>query len=194
MTSAEEKVEYLFALYKRFGSADYIGEPVSQIEHMSQAAELAMQEGYDDEVVLAAFFHDIGHICVLNNQENSMGGYGIKSHEKIGADFLRSLGFSERIARLVESHVQAKRYLTYKYPEYLHSLSEASRKTLVYQGGIMDDAEAHHFEKDPLFNIIIRMRQWDELAKEEHIPVIDINVLRQKSLNVLREHNSGVIE
>ena len=57
----DKTVEEIFSLYDRFGSADYIGEPVSQIEHMSQSAELAIREGYDDEVVLAAFFHDIGH-------------------------------------------------------------------------------------------------------------------------------------
>ena len=67
-----------------------------------------------------------------------MGGYGIKSHEKIGGDFLRDLGFPERIAKLVENHVQAKRYLTFKYPEYFEKLSKASLQTLSYQGGPMN--------------------------------------------------------
>ncbi|MEX2235414.1 MAG: HD domain-containing protein [Cyclobacteriaceae bacterium] len=49
-----------------------------------------MKEGYDDEVVLAAFFHDIGHLCVPVEPDNNMGGFGIRSHEKIGANFLRS--------------------------------------------------------------------------------------------------------
>ncbi|MDP2147097.1 MAG: phosphohydrolase, partial [Pseudomonas sp.] len=61
--NAEQVVAEVFGLYEQHGAADYIGEPVSQIEHMSQAAQLAMAEGFDDEVVLAAFFHDIGHIC-----------------------------------------------------------------------------------------------------------------------------------
>ena len=134
----EEILEEVFTLYEKFGDADYIGEPVSQMEHMSQAAQLAMKEGFDDEVVLAAFFHDIGHICVMHNEATSMEGYGVKSHEKIGADYLREKGFPERVARLVENHVRAKRYLTFKYPDYYHSLSEASKKTLEFQGGIME--------------------------------------------------------
>lgn len=48
-------VEEVFALYAAYGNADYIGEPVSQLEHMSQAAQLAESEGYPPEVILAAF-------------------------------------------------------------------------------------------------------------------------------------------
>jgi putative nucleotidyltransferase with HDIG domain len=141
----DQIVDEVFDLYQRFGHEDYIGEPVSQLEHMSQSAELALKEGYDDEVILAAFFHDIGHICVMKNNENDMGGYGVKSHERIGADYLRSKGFPERVARLVEYHVQAKRYLTFKYPDYYNNLSEASKQTLVFQGGVMTAAEASLF-------------------------------------------------
>ena len=72
MTKAEEVIAQVFGLYERHGTADYIGEPVSQIEHMSQAAQLAMAEGFDDEVVLAAFFHDIGHLCGPDGER--MGG------------------------------------------------------------------------------------------------------------------------
>ena len=61
---AKAIAEEIFGLYDRYGGEDYIGEPVSQVEHMSQAAALAQNEGHDDEVVLAAFFHDIGHLCV----------------------------------------------------------------------------------------------------------------------------------
>lgn len=180
-----QTIHEVFSLYETYGHEDYIGEPVSQLEHMSQAAQLAMQEGYDDEVVLAAFFHDIGHICVMKDHANTMDGYGIKSHEKIGANYLRAKGFPEKIARLVENHVQAKRYLTCKYPNYYANLSEASKKTLEFQGGIMSEADASAFEKDPLFPISIRMRQWDELAKEVEIPIVDLDVLKQKARGIL---------
>ena len=179
-------INEVFGLYERYGHEDYIGEPVSQLEHMSQSAVLAMQEGYDDEIVLAAFFHDIGHICVMRNKENDMDGYGVKSHEKIGADYLRSKGFPERVAKLVEYHVQAKRYLTFKNPEYYDNLSTASKQTLIFQGGIMNNSEATAFENDPLFEVSIRMRHWDEQAKELHIPIVDMEILRIKAANLLK--------
>ncbi len=182
---ASKKVNLVFALYDKYGAEDYIGEPVSQIEHMCQSAQLAEKEGFDEEVILAAFFHDIGHLCVNLGEFESMGGYGIKSHEKIGADFLRDLGFPERIAKLVENHVQAKRYLTFQYPEYFDKLSEASKKTLEYQGGKMNESEARTFETDPLFETSLKMRTWDELAKEEFVPVPDLNIYHDMAMRSL---------
>lgn len=179
----EQVVARVFGLYERFGASDYIGEPVSQLEHMSQAAELAMAEGCDDEVVLAAFFHDIGHLCAEGAQH--MGGYGVVSHERLGADYLREAGFSERLARLVEYHVQAKRYLTLREPGYFQRLSEASRRTLGYQGGAMTEAEAQAFDRDPLCALSLRMRQWDELAKEVAVPVVNLELLKRKAVTLL---------
>ncbi len=183
MADQQQVVDRVFALYERFGARDYIGEPVSQIEHMSQAAERAIAEGFDDEVVLAAFFHDIGHLCAEGAE--SMGGYGVVSHERLGADYLREAGFSERLARLVEYHVQAKRYLTLREPGYFECLSEASRRTLAYQGGVMTEAEAEAFERDPLCAVSLRMRQWDELAKERAVPVINLGLLKEKAVRLL---------
>ena len=188
MTRAEEITNEIFSLYQRYGNADYIGEPVSQLEHMSQAAQLAIEGGYNDEVVMAAFFHDIGHICMQVPASHSMDGYGVKRHEKIGADYLRQKGLPNRVALLVENHVQAKRYLTFKFPTYYENLSEARKKTLEFQGGIMNPQEALAFERDPLFELSILMRKWDEEAKEEFKMIIDLNILKQKCVNLLSEN------
>ena len=179
----EQAIAEVFGLYEQHGAADYIGEPVSQIEHMSQAAQLAMAEGFDDEVVLAAFFHDIGHLCGQGGE--NMGGYGVVSHERLGADYLRRAGFSERMAKRVEYHVQAKRYLTFSQPDYCARLSEASRRTLGYQGGVMTAEEARAFEQDPLCEVSLRLRDWDEQAKQMHVPVLDLEVLKFKARRLL---------
>jgi phosphonate degradation associated HDIG domain protein len=182
-TNPEEVVEKVFSLYDKHGNEDYIGEPVSQLEHMSQAAALAEAEGYEDEVVLAAFFHDIGHLCA--DEAESMGGMGNVDHEKLGSDYLLSLGFSQRLADLVECHVIAKRYLTYKHPEYYSQLSEASKATLGYQGGPMNAEEAAIFEANPDKELYIRMRYWDDKAKEMHIPVANISHLKEMAVRHL---------
>ncbi|MCZ4222561.1 HD domain-containing protein [Pedobacter rhodius] len=183
----EEIVKEIFALYENHGHEDYIGEPVSQLEHMSQAAGLADAEGYDDEVVLAAFFHDIGHLCVSGAEAGSMNGMGNIDHEKIGADYLRKRGFSARLTSLVSGHVLAKRYLTYKHPEYYDKLSEASKTTLNFQGGVMTEEEAAVFEKNPDAGLIIRMRHWDDEAKLTKIPVNNIAHLKELALNHLNQ-------
>ena len=179
-----ENVNEIFNLYKNYGEDDYIGEPVSQIEHMCQAADFAKEEGYDEEVILAAFSHDIGHFC-FRESSDSMDGYGTIKHEKIGADYLRTKGFSERIAKLVENHVSAKRYLTFKNPNYFSKLSEASKKTLEFQGGIMTKEEAEKFENDDLFELSIKMRMWDEAAKEINKPLPDIELFKKIAFKIL---------
>jgi phosphonate degradation associated HDIG domain protein/phosphonatase-like hydrolase len=183
----EEILGEIFSLYELHGDEDYIGEPVSQLDHMTQAGELARKAGYDDDVVLAAFFHDIGHLLDVEVVSNSMNGFGAASHERIGAEYLRMHGFSEKIAALVASHVEAKRYLAFRRPGYLEKLSTASIHTLEFQGGIMNEDEASAFEKDPLFELKIRMRIWDDEAKEKGIPPADLRYF----MNLAEKHLSG---
>lgn len=186
------RVEEIISLYKKFGNEDYIGEPVSQIEHMCQCAQLAEAAGADEEVILAAFFHDIGHLCEYAFPERKlqhMDGVGIVDHEKLGYTYLISKGFSKKIALLVQSHVQAKRYLTFKYPEYFEQLSEASIKTLAFQGGVMTMAEATIFESDPLCEMYVQLRRWDEQAKETSKPLPPLNNYKKMMLKHLQQKN-----
>ena len=184
---AKEIVDEIFFLYEKHGADDYIGEPVSQIEHMSQAAQLAEAEGFGEEVVLAAFFHDIGHLCEHVMTVGDMNGYGVVDHELLAGSYLRDKGFSEKVARLVENHVEAKRYLTYKDPAYYNKLSEASKMTLEQQGGRMDEIEAGFFEQDSMHPLFIKMRVWDDLAKEMNKPLPSLDKYREMALRHLIE-------
>lgn len=185
----ETVVNEIFALYEKHGDEDYIGEPVSQLEQMSQAALLAQNEGADDEVILAAFFHDLGHLCA--DESGDMDGFGKIDHEKLGADYLRSKGFSERVAALVESHVIAKRYLTYKYPDYYNALSEASKATLQFQGGVMTEPEATEFEQQPDFALMLRLRYWDDQAKMTNQTVSNLTHLKAITLKHLENKQTN---
>ncbi|AEV99050.1 phosphohydrolase [Niastella koreensis] len=186
-TLATNIANEIIQLYKQYGGSEYAGEKVTQLEHMVQAARLAEQQGYEEEVILAAFLHDIGHICEAAHEHNAMDGWGIKDHEEVGAVFLKEKGFSKRLSRLVESHVEAKRYLTWKDPLYYEQLSEASKKTLEYQGGPMLTDEAVAFEQDPLFHLIIQMRHWDDVAKIEGMEVSGLDRYREMIVRHLLE-------
>jgi predicted HD phosphohydrolase len=143
----------------------YIGEPVSQLEHALQAAALARAARASRSEVLAALFHDIGHLIAPAGAAE-MDGLGIVDHEGIGADWLAALGFDAQLCTLVRSHVQAKRYLARRKAGYYERLSDASRGTLRFQGGPMSETEAAAFEADPLFAAKVRLRAWDEAAKD----------------------------
>ena len=162
-------------LFEIQGDSEYYGENVSQYEQAAQAAILAKRQGYDEEVQIAAFLHDIGHLFPAQTEEELMEVYGRKDHESVAADWLRERGFSEKTAILVENHVNAKRYLTFIDEDYFEALSEASKQTLIFQGGRMTEIEAKEFEQNPYFELIIKMRRWDEAAKVEamKLPTLD---------------------
>ena len=158
-----EITNQIFSLMAESANMEYYGEDVSQLEHALQCAKLAADIRSDDETVIAALLHDIGHICDPDAEQ--MGDVGAVDHEGIGADFLLGLGFSEKVAELVRAHVVAKRYLTFAKPAYAAKLSPASVETLTHQGGPMTADEAADFEQDPLFTEKLRMRSWDEQGK-----------------------------
>jgi len=166
----------VISTFRKRGNEAYHGEPVSQLEHAVQSAELARRgRPNDPEFIIAAFLHDFGHLC--DTDLGDMDGYGTWDHEEVGARTLRSLGFSNKITRLVENHVHAKRYLVSTDPMYFAELSPASKITLIKQGGLLSESERHDFEQDPLFELHIALRRLDEQAKMVGQPEPDISWL-----------------
>ncbi len=166
MTRTEETIRTIFDLLEKSITMPYIGEKISQLEHALQCGDLALNAGADDELILGSFLHDIGHICVGETAPR-MGEFGVEKHEDVGAEFLKSIGFSKRVCDLVRGHVNAKRYLAFKNAGYSKNLSSASTATLVFQGGPMGMDEALFFETSPYFRNILQLRAWDEAAKVE---------------------------
>jgi len=175
----DEKIDEIFSLYEKYGNENYIGEAISQQEHMLQAAELAYINNDGIEMVLANLFHDIGHLLAFIDNTIETNHLGAKDHEKIGALYLRKNGFPEIIPELVEKHVKAKKYLSFKNPDYIKTLSDASKQTLEEQGGIMSAEEAKEFEKDPLFEKSIKTRRYDEMAKEVNYPTRPLSFYKE---------------
>ncbi len=173
--------DQIIGLLESHGGSEYIGEPVTKLEHMVQSAMIAEEQQLDDEVIIAAFLHDIGHVCVETSAENDMDGFGVIDHETTGAAYLQSFGFSQRIIDAVANHVPAKRYLCFKYKAYHDALSEASKRTLEFQGGPMSADEAATFEQLEWFEDIIAVRKIDEMAKMEHMPLPE-NLNRYRTL------------
>ncbi|GEP88852.1 HDIG domain-containing protein [Chitinophaga terrae (ex Kim and Jung 2007)] len=192
---ARQVVDRIFDLYERHGNSEY-GEQVTMLMHMMQAAVIAEQTGFNDEMVIAAFLHDIGHFF---EGEEQMDQYGTRAHDNLGSSYLLEVGFPERMAKLVGSHVAAKRYLTWFDSAYYETLSEASKQTLIYQGGPMTEEEALAFKSDPLFHQYIQLRIWDDMGKDANIPVnpSDVDRMKDRTFRYLLAHlqeNSEVAE
>lgn len=182
--NTEQVSDEILFLFEKYGDEDYDGEPVSQTSHMIQCAMQALNENAGTELVIGAFLHDIGHLLRHQQKTEAMGSYGVINHEGIGADYLRDKGFSERVCAVVEKHVDAKRYLVATNPEYKAKLSLASLQTLQWQGGAMNEREEAAFEKHPFFKDILRVRLWDEKAKDSDAVMLPLSHF----MNVIQEY------
>lgn len=170
-----EALKLIDNLYKKHGDKAYIGESISQREHVIQAALLAenffvsnaTDDTYRNEIVLGALLHDIGNMLQYENPDDFelTGNYGIMHHELHGANYLKELGFPDLVCEIVGTHVLTKRYLITKNPEYYHKLSDASKETYMYQGGELNAKEIVRYESNPFKNTHLRMREWDDSAK-----------------------------
>ncbi len=129
-------MDELVRLFREAGSKEYIGEPISQEDHGLQAAKCAADAGADEDAILGALLHDVGHLLgvVDPGLPRMKGDLGVEAHERIGASYLLALGLPIRTAKLVLRHVDAKRYLCAKNPAYHAKLSEASKGTKYYHG------------------------------------------------------------
>jgi phosphonate degradation associated HDIG domain protein len=160
----DEVVDHIAALFEGEGGAEYLGEPVTQSQHMLQAAALAEREAAPPALVAAALLHDVGHFTGLVHGRELMAGTDNR-HSHQGADWLAQW-FGPEVTEPVRLHVAAKRYLCAVEPGYFEKLSEASVYTLSVQGGPMSEVEVAEFRALPQAEDALRLRRWDEAAKE----------------------------
>ena len=180
-------VDKIISLFERFGSYDYIGENVSQLEHALQCAHIAKTNNHDSSFIIACLLHDIGHLLGYETKTETMGHLGVLHHEKLGADWLREIGMSETVCELVESHIQSKRYLLTTQSDYYNRLSDASKQTFNYQGGQMSSTEIESFRRDPLFLAKLTLRFYDDQAKipNKEVPALETYLSDLQSLIIV---------
>ena len=130
-------------------------------------------ERADDTAIAAALLHDIGHYtsefgadAYLQEVDNI--------HEEAGARVLEQ-HFPDRVTAAVRLHVAAKRYLCATNASYFSQLSDASVTSLQLQGGPMSDAEVAEFEKQPHYREALRVRVWDDKAKDPSVTAPDFD-------------------
>jgi gamma-butyrobetaine dioxygenase len=166
MTPADP-VSQIADLFASAGAAEYLGEPVTQAEHMLQAARLAERAGAGDALVAAALLHDVGHFKGAISGQQLMEGTDNR-HSDTGADWLAQW-FGPDVTEPVRMHVAAKRYLCAVEPGYADTLSAASVYTLRVQGGPMTGDELAEFAASHYADDAGWLRRWDDAAKDPDV-------------------------
>ncbi len=128
---------------------------VDELDHALQSAARATEDHADDELILAAALHDLGHSPLF-------GDVPTRQHDVIAREWLTPR-FGERVGWLAGAHVAAKRYLVATDPDYAVTLSDVSVDSLHHQGGAeIDPAFVDH----PFWPDALRLRRYDDAAKE----------------------------
>jgi phosphonate degradation associated HDIG domain protein len=173
------------SLFEQYGNLAYSGEPVTQLEHALQSGALAEEAGAGDELVAAAFLHDLGHL--LNLQGETPTERGIDDlHQYFALPFLRPV-LSDAVLEPIRLHVDAKRCLCAIDEAYLAQLSADSVRSLGLQGGIFSQTEAEAFLRKPYAEDALRLRKWDDRAKEANRPTPDLEHYLRLVKRVMRK-------
>jgi predicted HD phosphohydrolase len=148
---------------------------VDDLDHALQAAARALEDGADDELVLAAAMHDLAHspLCDAPNRAR---------HDVAAREWLTPR-YGQRVGWLAGAHVAAKRFLAATEPGYRAGLSGVSEVSLRAQGGpdVHGEMTSHPWWPDAL-----RLRRYDDAAKEPGAGAPTIEEVMAVAARVLR--------
>jgi predicted HD phosphohydrolase len=154
-------------------------EAVDEFDHAMQAAARATADGADDELVLAAALHDVGHSPLF-------GETWTQHHDRVAREWLTPR-FGERVGWLAGAHVAAKRYLVATDPGYAATLSDTSVDSLHHQGGAgIDVTLVDH----PWWADALRLRRYDDAAKDPRGVGLSVDDVLAVAERVLRQNVS----
>ena len=160
-------IERIADVFLHRGADSYLGEQVTMSEHMYQCAWQAERDGADDALIAACLLHDIGHYTG-EFPEDAQDHDIDNRHDENGGRLLARF-FPPQVSEPVRLHVKAKRYLCAVEPDYFARLSDASVHTLRLQGGPMNAAETSTFAANPHCAAALRLRRYDEGAKDPRV-------------------------
>lgn len=155
-------------------------ESVDELDHALQAAARAIDDGADDELVLAAALHDLAHSPMF-------GDVAAGRHDKVAQEWLAPR-FGDRVGWLAGAHVAAKRYLVATNPDYATTLSDVSVDSLHHQGGAGADPS---FTEHPWWPDALRLRRYDDAAKDPQAGACSIDDVLIVAERVVRQRRSA---
>ena len=146
---------------------------INQLQHALQAAALAEADNAPPATVLASLLHDVGHMVHDLGEDPAARGVD-DVHEELGATWLAER-FGPEVSEPVRLHVTAKRYLCTVERDYFSKLTPDSVRSLKLQGGPMSPDEVAAFRADPFHAEAVRLRRYDEGAKDPRAQTPDFD-------------------
>ncbi|KAJ2755970.1 hypothetical protein GGI19_001210 [Coemansia pectinata] len=198
----EQRVATVFELLENSSQKGHIGGKMTRLDHALRAAQLANNDGADEETTLATLLVNIGHLIpameqpiishfhydTLDRLVDVAGNASVIDHGRVGGEYLRNLGFSDKTCELIESNVLAKRYLTTIDPDYLEpaDIPAGTPGASPHYSSLLSSTDMSEFEKDSLFKQKVQLAKWDAAAtKATDIKPPALNTYRDMAIRNL---------
>ena len=177
INDTEKNINEILEMYINNGHKNY-DKHITHLEHALQTTELAKKNNESEEFQLACFLHDIGHLILNEHNTNKHFLNKDLKHESVAFKYLNNF-FPSSITHPIMHHVLAKRYLCTIDDNYYESLSSASKKSFIIQGGKIDNDFLDILKTNEKFSNAVKMRKYEDLSKIEKTPItIDLNYIK----------------
>lgn len=180
----------IIELFEGIGRRIYATPDMTQTDHALHCATRAEHAGEGIDLIVAALLHDIGHMLAAGVHQQS--GWHV-DQSTLPAANARDVGGGEMVAAkraarklslvalqgwLPDNAVAAvrllhpaKRYLCAVEDDYWEKLTSATQVELLAEGGPYDAALVARFRQYPCHAAAVRLRRYDDLAKQNTIAV-----------------------
>ncbi|KAJ2750822.1 hypothetical protein GGI19_004877 [Coemansia pectinata] len=176
MTS-EQRVSKVFQLLETADKKEHTVGKMLPLDHALRTAQLAKNEGSDEETILAALFLNIGHFVPPPEQWSDargpinisftvvdvVGNISAGKYDKVGAEYLRQLGFSQKTYELVGSQALAIPFIVDRIPPYQRTPGTIAVKPPTFTSPL-SSTEMREFKNDPLFDQKVQLVKWSDAA------------------------------
>jgi gamma-butyrobetaine dioxygenase len=137
-----------------------LSDGTNVLEHALWSAHQAGIAGCENNVVVAALFHDIGHY-LCGGDPDLVDYYRDREHAVLAGKWL-ARWFPPAVCVPIELHVDAKRYLATVDLGYRHKLGVGSLQSLAHQGGLMSAEEVCTFFEMEYSEVALLVRHFDD--------------------------------
>ncbi|KAJ2263656.1 hypothetical protein GGI01_000535 [Coemansia sp. RSA 376] len=175
--TAEERVTKLFKKYEPAYGNDYPARDMTFMSHALQTAQLAKNEGADEETILAALFINVGYFARPVSEWtkdvrfellkylfiDANGDEHVVNSGICGSRYLQHFGFPKKTCELLESNTLTKNYIGTVDQAYVNNLDIGLAQNPDWQMELSDTKKSE-FEKDPLFKEKVQLVKWGVTA------------------------------
>ena len=177
----------IFGIYEKFGGVLHHSKPLTYLQHANQTALIAEKESDDSNIILGAFFHEIGDLLKLKKQLEPGNTPETRLPTTSGSDFLRLYHLPYPICDLVEGYPNLERFTASINNTYYAKLSTEMKERINNNGGLMTQEEMIRFINNPLKERFYSLNNWSNLASSQPKTILndtDDTILLEKFYNM----------